>query len=204
MPAASTSATLSLPIHIPTDIISEIVDELESVYFNEPVFDYISRPQHEQEAVSIREFLAYRLVSLSFMDDITPRVFKVVRLSQNQRQIDKFWSLFGDGKHTLGRHVRELIYQDSEGPLEREIEATLSNLHLFPNLDTAQIFFHCYGLSAGDEAYKAAEDHQQTNQHLLESLSFAYRRELFVLYSLFNTANISIKPSPSLWPLSAA
>jgi len=73
-------------------------------------------PHHSREVVSrkLRDLLACRLVSRTFMSVCTPRVFEVVRVPQNQRQINAFWNLFGDRKQNLGRHVRELMYQDGD------------------------------------------------------------------------------------------
>ncbi|KIM35516.1 hypothetical protein M413DRAFT_32458 [Hebeloma cylindrosporum] len=78
---------------------------------------------------------------------------------------------------------------------EPTVEATLSNLHLFPNLDTARIYFHVGGFLAADADHAAAEEREKSDlqlQEILQSESFPYRHELLVFFSLANS-NFSIK-----------
>ncbi|KIM34850.1 hypothetical protein M413DRAFT_32971 [Hebeloma cylindrosporum] len=175
--AASTNTTVPT-IPIPPEIISKIIDDLENMYFNEPCCEYMVFHQGDY-GEQLGHFLACRLVSQTFMDIITPRVFEI--------------------EHNLGRHVRQLTYHDKDetggNNTEPTVEATISNLHLFPNLDTAQIYFHVAGFLAADAAHAAAEEREKSDlqlQDLLQSESFPYRRELLVFFSLANS-NFSIK-----------
>lgn len=118
MPLPVSTSTTS--VHIPTEVISEIIDDLENMHIlNEPISPMHAQwmsyyPCNEREAHSRKlcDLLACRLVSRAFMDVCTPRVFKLVKITPNQWRINAFWTLFGDEKQNLRRHVRELIYKD--------------------------------------------------------------------------------------------
>ena len=156
------------------------------------------------------------------MDVCTPRVFKVVRVPKNQRQINAFWNLFGDEKQDLGRHVRELMYQDGDdeqqtagkrasskaivsrfsfnpnhlfklSSVEPTIEA-LSNSYFFPNLDTARFIFHFYGLSAGDLAHDTAE-HEVQSDLQAEDLLKSMSFEFLLNISTFMVCICSRRPN---------
>jgi len=118
MPLPVSTSTTS--VHIPTEVISEIIDDLENMHIlTEPISPMHAQwmsyyPCNEREAHSRKlcDLLACRLVSRAFMDVCTPRVFKLVKITPNQWRINAFWTLFGDEKQNLRRHVRELIYKD--------------------------------------------------------------------------------------------
>lgn len=114
-------STSTTSMHIPTEVISEIIDDLENMHIRtEPISPGMNAhwmshyPSDEREAHSrkLRDLLACRLVSRAFMDVCTPRVFKLVRITQNQWRINAFRTLFGDEEQNLRGHVRELIYKD--------------------------------------------------------------------------------------------
>ncbi|KIM35514.1 hypothetical protein M413DRAFT_32456 [Hebeloma cylindrosporum] len=72
------SADTTVPtLHIPPEIISKIIDDLENMYFNQPRCEYmvcqymVFDPGYY--GVQLGHFLACRLVSQTFMDIITPR-----------------------------------------------------------------------------------------------------------------------------------
>ena len=143
MPQIPTGTTELIPVHIPTELISEIIDELEDMYSSEPISlieaHWLSHfPHHETDSClkRLRDLLACRLVSRTFMDVCTPHVFKVVKVTQSQRRINAFWNLFGDGKNNLARHVRELVYLDAPGDDEtagKNSQPTLSAIFLQPH-----------------------------------------------------------------------